>query len=120
QSSLVLEVADNFSEGWLKDNYVGVLREAVAQASGRQLEIEFKVTPNTQAVPNPVPAPAAPTSLPAVSKPIRETTVAPSFNPANNFDSFVVGNNNNFAHAAALAVAQSPGKAYNPLFLYGG
>ncbi len=43
-----------------------------------------------------------------------------SFNPKNTFDTFVVGNNNNFAYAAALAVAQSPGKSYNPLFLYGG
>jgi chromosomal replication initiator protein len=42
------------------------------------------------------------------------------FNPKNTFDSFVVGNNNNFAYAAALAVAQVPGKSYNPLFVYGG
>src|SRR5204863_4435870 len=44
----------------------------------------------------------------------------PVFNPKNTFDTFVVGNNNNFSYAAALAVAQAPGKSYNPLFLYGG
>ncbi len=44
----------------------------------------------------------------------------PSFDPKHTFDTFVVGNNNNFALAAALAVAQAPGKSYNPLFLYGG
>jgi chromosomal replication initiator protein len=44
----------------------------------------------------------------------------PSFDPKNTFDMFVVGNNNNFAYAAALAVAQAPGLSYNPLFLYGG
>jgi chromosomal replication initiator protein len=43
-----------------------------------------------------------------------------NFNPKNTFETFVVGNNNNFAYAAALAVAQAPGKSYNPLFLYGG
>src|SRR5439155_22016026 len=41
-------------------------------------------------------------------------------NPKNTFETFVVGNNNTFAHAAALAVSQAPGKSYNPLFLYGG
>ena len=43
-----------------------------------------------------------------------------NLNPKNTFDTFVVGSNNNFAHAASLAVADSPGEIYNPLFLYGG
>src|SRR5207253_9036704 len=50
----------------------------------------------------------------------RTTELEPIFNPKNTFETFVVGNNNNFAYAAALAVAQAPGKSYNPLFLYGG
>ena len=119
QSSLTLEVADNFSEGWLKDNYVGVLREAVARASGRQLEIQFEVGCGGK--------PATPAAAAPEAKPVRQTAIErksahteASFNPANNFDTFVVGNNNSFAHAAALAVAQAPAKAYNPLFLYGG
>jgi chromosomal replication initiator protein len=119
QSSLVLEVADNFSEGWLKDNYAGMLREAIAQTSGRQLEIRFEVgvAPDKAGAPQPPPALPAP-PIPAIGK--VSVQPEPAFNPSNSFEAFVVGSNNNFAHAAAMAVAQEPGKAYNPLFLYGG
>ncbi len=119
--TLVLEVADNFCEGWLKENYVGAVREAVAQASGRQLEIQFEV--GSSGTGTPASAPQPPPATPPQPAPRAEKDAAPleaGFNPTNNFESFVVGNNNNFAHAAALAVAQAPGKAYNPLFLYGG
>jgi chromosomal replication initiator protein len=120
QSSIVLEVADNFSEGWLKDNYAGALREAVAQASGRQLEIQFEVNSGSaKTCDGPISGSSrAPNLASKEAKTIRVPELP--FNPANNFESFVVGTNNNFAHAAALAVAKTPGKAYNPLFLYGG
>jgi chromosomal replication initiator protein len=73
----------------------------------------------------------APTTAPSVPTPGKTKTTEPAherpfgsseslFNPKNTFETFVVGNNNNFAYAAALAVAQVPGKSYNPLFLYGG
>jgi chromosomal replication initiator protein len=120
QGSFVLEVADNFSEGWLKDNYAGLLREAVSQASGRQLEIQFEVNPAGDQKPTAPQVEEAPAPSVAAKEPKMIAAPEASFNPANSFESFVVGNNNNFAHAAALAVAQSPGKAYNPLFLYGG
>src|SRR5258708_15024612 len=70
--------------------------------------------------PSPAPAQlaAAPKARPEPAE--KNSTHEPSFNPKNTFESFVVGNNNNFACAAAQAVAQAPGKSYNPLFLYGG
>ena len=122
-SSLVLEVANDFCEVWLKDNYMGLLQDVVALASGQQLQIRFKVGPG-----NP-PAAAVPTADPAAVKtkvllepgpPRTGANLELEFNPKNTFEAFVVGSNNNFAHAAALAVAQAPGKSYNPLFLYGG
>ncbi len=123
-NGIVLEVANDFCEVWLKDNYMGLLQDVVALASGRQLPIRFKVASNP-ATPTPAPNPpaAAAAEKPKVAEPAPDRGAAAhelSFNPKNTFDTFVVGNNNNFAYAAALAVAQSPGKSYNPLFLYGG
>jgi len=119
-NSLMLEVANDFCEVWLKDNYMGLLQDVIALSCGRQLQVKFRVGLNV--------APPAAAPNPAAEEPKLATAVveraAPNhelgFNPKNTFDSFVVGNNNNFAYAAAQAVAQSPGKSYNPLFLYGG
>lgn len=116
---IILEVANDFCEVWLKDNYMGLLQDVVALASGHQLQVRFKVASAN-------PPPATPVT---VSEPVKAAEFSPErnaaphelpFNPKNTFETFVVGSNNNFAYAAALAVAQSPGKSYNPLFLYGG
>jgi chromosomal replication initiator protein len=116
RSSITLEVPNEFSEVWLKDNYLDLLQDALTQASGRKLKIKFKIAEGngTEAAP----AKATRGRRSAVEGKVGEGDLI--FNPRNTFETFVVGNNNSFAHAAALAVAQQPGKAYNPLFLYGG
>lgn len=114
-----LEVANDFCEVWLKDNYIGLLRDVLTHASGLTLDVTFKVaTASTAPVVTIVEKKVAPApeTFDRTSAANREIP----FNPKNTFDTFVVGNNNTFAHGAALAVAQSPGKSYNPLFLYGG
>ena len=114
-SSITLEVPNEFSEVWLKDNYMDLLQDALTQASGRKLAIKFKVAEGNGEVAAPVKA-ARGRKTPAKKANAGELI----FNPRNTFETFVVGNNNSFASAAAKAVAQQPGKAYNPLFLYGG
>src|SRR5882724_5481720 len=118
-NTIVLEVANDFCEVWLKDNYVSLLQDVIAVVSGRQLDIKFKVGGGVTAHPGPTRA-LSPRAKNAEAA--DRTVPAPelNFNPKNTFETFVVGNNNNFAYAAALAVAQAPGKSYNPLFLYGG
>jgi chromosomal replication initiator protein len=120
-NGITLEVANDFCEVWLKDNYMGLLQDVIALASGRQLQVKFKVASGGQSAPVTVSAPASEKVKvvePAVERGSSNHDLG--FNPKNTFETFVVGNNNNFAYAAALAVAQSPGKSYNPLFLYGG
>ncbi len=118
-NNVTLEAANEFSGVWLKDNYLSLLQDAFAVAAGRQLQVKFKIATGN------APAPAASAPAPVKTKapePAHERPANPElhFNPKNTFESFVVGNNNNFSYAAALAVAQAPGKSYNPLFLYGG
>jgi chromosomal replication initiator protein len=123
-TTIRLEVIDEFNGVWLKENYLGLIRDVLARVSGELWTVEFEVgkaavppaAPPAEEVPAPAPRSAA---QPNHSR-HQSATPDAVFNPANTFESFVVGNSNTFAHGAALAVAQSPGKSYNPLFLYGG
>jgi chromosomal replication initiator protein len=121
---LTIEAPNEFCEVWLKDNYLGLMQDAVAVAAGNKLQVRFKAAnPNGPAVTTQAAKPVAP-ALRVKAETASERAGAINgdllFNPKNTFDTFVVGNNNNFAYAAAKAVAETPGKAYNPLFLYGG
>ena len=121
--TLTLEVANDFCEVWLKDNYIGLIQEVLTLSAGQPIQIKFKVGSNPAPIPAVTAVPELPPAKikPSVASPERNGHAGDlSFNPKNTFETFVVGNNNNFAYAAALAVAQAPGKSYNPLFLYGG
>ena len=113
---ITLEVANEFCELWLKENYLGLLQDALAIPAGRRILVKFKI--NGQ-----LPPPPAPTRFAKATETAHERASNHGdliLNPKNTFESFVVGTNNNFACAAAKAVAEAPGKSYNPLFLYGG
>ncbi len=117
---LTLDVANDFCEVWLKDNYIGLLRDVLTHTASQAIDVKFSVGTSTHVAP-------MPTSIEKKTPSVQEISHERSnganreipFNPKNTFDTFVVGNND-LAHGAALAVAQAPGKSYNPLFLYGG
>ena len=97
---------------WLTKHYAGVINEAASEIKRGGITISFVTKVDTTpapSVPTPPPMPA-----PAASTPRR------GLSPRYTFDRFVVGPSNQFAHAAALAVAEAPSRSYNPLFLYGG
>jgi chromosomal replication initiator protein len=92
---------------WLSKNYLGVLQEALAELGRAGVQVAFEERPEEP------PAGAPPAAPPAE----RDSS---HLNPKYTFESFVVGSSNQFAHAAARAVAEIPSKSYNPLFIYGG
>jgi len=110
--TLIVAAPDEI-RSWVADRFARVLQTSAAAVLGPQTTVDV-VAPDAPIAPRPPRArPGAPE--PATSAPPAERELHPKFT----FDQFVIGDANRFAHAAALAVAEMPGQAYNPLFLYG-
>ena len=122
---LVVAVQNEFAREWLESRYSGLLRAALSETLGHDLAVVFSV-PSEDVAPFPSgPVTAALEEEPPVLearelRPRRHPSPEGEFNPKYTFESYVIGASNQFAHAAALAVAEAPGRAYNPLFIYGG
>ncbi|MCP5523310.1 MAG: chromosomal replication initiator protein DnaA [Verrucomicrobiales bacterium] len=122
ESELTIEAGNDFHELWLTNNYQTLLQDILKHVSGRQIQVRFLAADRNGATVEP-PVPTAPVATLPPRPRVRPPEAGPmpgDLNPHYSFDTFVVGNNSSFAHAAALAVAQSPGKSWNPLFIYGG
>src|SRR4051794_8861115 len=126
-----IAVPNGFAKDWLETRYRSLISQTLARIVGYSVQVEFVVGPtNGEDVGRDdgiAPAPMSVPTPPAVSQHVRvePTRVggeggATYLNPRYTFSNFIVGSANRLAHAASLSVAERPGHAYNPLFLYGG
>jgi chromosomal replication initiator protein len=103
--TFVVVVPNDFTRQWVEGRYRGLIEAAVEDALGEGRDVHVTVREGE------------PAAAETVTFPPRATD---GLNPKYTFDRFVIGSSNRFAHAAALAVAEAPAQAYNPLFIYGG
>ncbi len=109
-NDLILLVPNDFTKGILEDRYLNLIESSVHQLSLKKYNIKFVLDERYKD--------DLEDEQKDMSTPTRKSH--PNLNPKYTFDTFVIGNSNRFAHAACVAVADSPARAYNPLFLYGG
>jgi chromosomal replication initiator protein len=139
----VLATANDFARGMLGNQHGGTIEQALSQVTGEKISLKVVYDPSLKMAYSPTigsiavvqapPAEAQPTA-PRTSQPNRTIGYNPlppppgmqssnaraNLNAKHLFETFVVGSNNRFCHSAALAVARTPGQAYNPFFIYGG
>ncbi|HEX3817242.1 MAG TPA: chromosomal replication initiator protein DnaA [Chthoniobacterales bacterium] len=119
--AITLLVPNNIYQFWIESNHMPALQAAIASVTGGPRLVKFVcAVENADGLESDSPeTTAASISEPTESARAKTKTCA-GLNPRNTFESFVIGPNNEIAHAASLAVAKSPAKTYNPLFVYGG
>ncbi|HQU08408.1 MAG: chromosomal replication initiator DnaA [Verrucomicrobia bacterium 21-51-4] len=118
--SVVLGVPSEFASIWIQDNYADLLTQKLQEASGRLMGFALQVADH------PKPAMLQAPKRPVAARPkatqsggSEDGIDTPLLNPRNTFQNFIVGPGNQMAHAACIAVANAPARAYNPLFIYG-
>ena len=115
---LVVRVPDPVFRDWLTKHYSGVIAEALRETSNPDLHVTFVADGTTE-----IPSEAGPPQdrfEDSSEVPQAPVTGSVGLNARYTFDTFIVGSSNQFAHAAARAVAEAPSRSYNPLFIYGG
>jgi len=118
-AKLVLSVPNPIHQFFIESNYLPLVQDAVAEIMGSPRKVQFVAVGSEE----PSPVAASHHNAPASRAVVRERAQPPvssGMNPRNTFDTFVVGSNSQFAHGAAMAIAKTPAKTYNPFFVYGG
>jgi chromosomal replication initiator protein len=119
KNAFKIGVPTKLAKDWLEDRYLAMIQETLSAIVSGDVSVAFEVVPGqTEPARGKAAVAVADEPVPDEEDPV--LAEASQLNPKFQFQHFVVGNNSRFAHAACRAVAETPAKAYNPLFLYGG
>lgn len=113
---LVITAPNEFARDWLEERYSQHISEVLYEITGEELTVKFIIPQNQKDEDIELPAPPKKVKKDDEHTDFPQSVLIPKYT----FDTFVIGSGNRFAHAASLAVAEAPAKAYNPLFIYGG
>ena len=118
EGTAIVEVPNDFTQSVIQKRYLNLIKDILSSVLKKNISVLLQINPqgfDAETVPTDA---VLLENEPEVKSVLED--IKPSLNLKYTFDTFVVGNSNRFAHAASLAVAQSPAKAYNPFFIYGG
>jgi chromosomal replication initiator protein len=113
EQTATLEIPNRFFKEWIEDSYPNLLGDSLEAVVGYPVTLRYKIAEKEAVTQKKI-------NDKLENKRIRLANKGIYLNPKFTFENFVTGNSNQFARAAAAAVAESPGKTYNPLFIYGG
>ncbi|SHT35105.1 Chromosomal replication initiator protein DnaA [Mycobacteroides abscessus subsp. abscessus] len=114
--TLTVTAPNEFARDWLEERYSQLIAGILYDITGEELGVKFIIPQNQNEVEDDIPIPQKRN----IKDDDHQELPLNMLNPKYTFDTFVIGSGNRFAHAASLAVAEAPAKAYNPLFIYGG
>ncbi|OPX89590.1 MAG: Chromosomal replication initiator protein DnaA [Pelotomaculum sp. PtaB.Bin117] len=111
ENTIIIEAPSYFTRDWLSDRYAPLIKEVFQNILNKDIDVKFLISSEISDIAS---------SNKKQNDKNTDDLSSTHFNPKYSFKNFVIGNSNRFAHAACLAVAESPSKTYNPLFIYGG
>ena len=117
EDTIIISAQNSFTRDWLETRYKDLISEACLEITGAELNVKFIIPDSAEETDNKEMKKKEKKSIAPTQN---QTSPKSMLNEKYTFDTFVIGSGNRFAHAASLAVAEAPAKAYNPLFIYGG
>ncbi|SHN33057.1 chromosomal replication initiator protein DnaA [Gracilibacillus kekensis] len=117
EDTVIISAPNEFTRDWLESRYTTIIAEALYELTGAKLTVKFVIPESLDESTEEFTQMKKKKTVPTTNN---DSSPKSMLNDKYTFETFVIGSGNRFAHAASLAVAEAPAKAYNPLFIYGG